>query len=374
MTPAKRLGILGPAGAAALALVVVLSAGPARADLRGELAAVAKDVKVLLDERGESALAVGQFTGPPTLPTSAGPGIAKMLGEELKKIGVTVKVRANVGLEGRYRDVKVKETGQVAVELTMNLLDRGGKSILKDERRVGVFDDADIAALLGLTAALPPRVPVKERSRRLEVAIDNPTAHLDGTKVAAAPGSPYALEVLVSNRVDGMYLPRKPVLEDGLAFVPIRRGEYYRIRLINKSGYDAAVRLSIDGLSLFAFSTVKTAKGKPYTQLILDAGKSYTVRGWHVTNQESDSFRVTAYAKSAAAELKSTAKTGTITATFAAAWPKGGKPPADEPDKAQPRSVSGDATGRGPRVAAKYREVQRNFGVIRATVSVRYTK
>ena len=40
-------------------------------------------------------------------------------------------------------------------------------------------------------------------------------------------------------------------LEDGLPFVRFRTGDTYRIRLINNSPHEAAVRLAIDGLSVF---------------------------------------------------------------------------------------------------------------------------
>ena len=73
--------------------------------------------------------------------------------------------------------------------------------------------------------------------------------------------------------------------------------------------------------------------------------------------------------------MQSTAPTGTITATFHAAWdPKTGKPPADEPKNPDKQSLSGDATGKGARFEQKYQEVQREVGVAREVISVRYTK
>jgi hypothetical protein len=346
----------------------------AQGTLQKDLAEVAKDIKTLLAERGEDSLSVGQFTGPATLPTSAGPGIAQLLSEELKKLGLTVKVRANVGVEGKYRDVKVKETGLLAVELTVNVVDRSGKSLLKDERRIGVFNEGDIAALLGLTVSLPAQEKEKDRSQRLEKAIDKSKAHIDGTHISASADSPYGVEILVAASEKGPFEPRKPTLDDGLAFVDIKRGEFYRVRLINGSEHQAAVRLTIDGLNMFDFSKVKNAKGEPFSQVILRPGKQTDIKGWSIDERHTDAFVVTEYAKSAAAELKSTAKTGTITVTFSAAWPKDGQPPADEPEKAGPRSAGGDATGRGPTVPDKFVEVRRAIGVVRATVSVRYTK
>jgi hypothetical protein len=107
---------------------------------------------------------------------------------------------------------------------------------------------------------------------------------------------------------------------------------------------------------------------------VIDAGQEVFLRGWHRTNDAIEEFVITDYAKSAAAELKSTAPTGTVTASFAAAWPKDKPAPADEPPDASGNSRSGEAIGRGAQVAQKFVEVEPQVGVARATVSVRYTK
>ena len=46
-------------------------------------------------------------------------------------------------------------------------------------------------------------------------------------------------------------------LVEGLPFVEISRDEIYEIRLINNSPLEAAVQITIDGLSTFAFSEVR---------------------------------------------------------------------------------------------------------------------
>ena len=173
--------------------------------------------------------------------------------------------------------------------------------------------------------------------------------------------------------------PRLPLVAGwlALAFTKIERGELYAVRLINDSNLDAAVQLSIDGLSMFAFSQLRhkdgSQKGEPlYTTVIVPATKSAIIAGWHVSNDKTDKFLMTEYAKSAAATLNHTSNLGTITATFQAAWPEGSPAPADEPGKR--RGGTGDATGFGPRIDVKYEEVKRNLGVIRDTVSVRYAK
>jgi hypothetical protein len=134
------------------------------------------------------------------------------------------------------------------------------------------------------------------------------------------------------------------------------------------------VTLTVDGLNLYAFSNVKDKTGRPLYSSVLVAPKSTTlIKGWHRTNEASNEFVVTEYAKSAAAGLHSTANIGTITATFAAAWPANAKPPADEPRRFY-YAPGGTATGIGSAFAEKFVEQQREIGVVRATVSVRYAR
>ena len=71
--------------------------------------------------------------------------------------------------------------------------------------------------------------------------------------------------------------------------------------------------------------------------------------------------------------LPNSASVGTITAVFAAAWDQGKLPPPDEAPRGK-GPQSGDATGRGPAVAAKFVEVVKDVGVARSSVSIRYTK
>jgi hypothetical protein len=200
----------------------------------------------------------------------------------------------------------------------------------------------------------------------MRTSLDNPTFHVTDTRISAAVNSPYAVEILVKE--GGRYKTRKVTDDEGLAFVPVKRDESFAVRLINNSPYGAGVTLTIDGVSMFAFSE------KSYSQVVLGPRKSVLIKGWHRTNDWSEEFLVTEYSKSAAAKLNSTSDIGTITATFSAAWEVGKAPPPDESRDPSQHARSANATGRGPKIEDRYVEVQRRFGVIRAAVSVRYTK
>jgi hypothetical protein len=334
-------------------------------DLQKALASAAQEVAQFLKSRQAGELAVGQFTSPPQLQASGGSGLSKILAEQLTQSGVTVKRRAELGLQGEYAEVPAQE-GAVVARITGEVRDRQGKAVHQFTRDVS--GPEAIAGMFGVTVNLPPDKGQKERNRILRKGLGTSQVVLAENKVLAGEGSPYSIEVLVR---DGAKLDsRPPKDQEGMAFVSIERGQQYAVRVTNKSEYDAAVTLMIDGLNMFAFS-----ERKDYSYFILGAGQSTVIQGWHRTNEVSDAFEVTSYAKSAVAELlASPAKIGTITATFAAAWAVDQPPPPDELAARLADRGTGDATGRGPAVASKFTEVARKKGAMRASVSVRYTR
>jgi hypothetical protein len=364
-----------PAAASiALALWAAL-ATPVRANdaLRTELATIAKGIAEAVKGLGHEAITVGEFTGPTQFAASGGPVITKTLSEELPKQGVAVKSAATVNVKGEFEDVKDKQSGLLAARIKGAVTDRSGQVLFTFSR--GVFSENVLAALFGTTTKLPTDLPPAERNAELEKSLDKPKVVVQGSRVSAAD-SPYAVEILAAPQRGAKYQAKTATEKNGQAFVPLSRGEVFGIRLINKSPHEAAVTLTLDGLNMFAFSDVKDAKtGQPRFRVVfVPAGQEVFLPGWHRTNEVSEEFVITEFPKSAAATLKSTAPTGTITATFAAAWPKDKQPPADEPAGADANSRSADAIGRGAHVQQKFVEIERHIGVVRATVSVRYSK
>ena len=335
-------------------------------NLQLELAIVAKDVARFLKGRGEDSIAIGQFTGPPQLAATSGPGIIHVLTQELKKQKIEVKRRAKLGIKGEYRDVLDAKSNQLAAEIKGDIVDRSGEVLLSFSR--GIFGDATLSSMFGATVQLTPDATVKARDQELINSLDNPRVTIRKHSIRTAPGSPYALQILVKQGDD--YEPLKPQDKEDLAFVSLKRDQQYAVRLINDSKHDAGVTLTIDGLNAFTFS-----ENQGYTQFVIPAGTTGLIEGWHRTNDVSDAFQVTEYAKSAAAELNQAGGSlGTITASFSAAWETDQAVPADEPPSPNQFSRAADATGRGPKVDAGFNEVARQFGVIRGAVSVRYTR
>jgi hypothetical protein len=377
-----------PALAALLGLMLNGCPAAASEELRKELRDLAAEIKKVLDGEGADSIALGQFTGPANFPTSSGPSIGQILTEELKKVGVTVKVRAKFGVKGTFAAAEQPAANAddarigkkvLAIKLAASLVDSFDNPVGNFNFTRLIRGESTFLELIPVPVDLPPKEPEVERDKVLRKAFTDPKTDIQGSVIRSDPNKPYAIEILVDGK------PRPAAEKDGLAFVPIQRGEAYAVRLVNDSELEAAVQLRIDGLSMFAFSTLRQPekdvagkdnpkKGEPlYSVVILPPRSRADIPGWHVTNEKSDLFLVTEFAKSAAAVLKPSGGIGTISATFQAAWEKDAEPPPDEPGKKR-GAGTGDATGRGPTVGKEYKEVLREMGVIRDVIAVRYTR
>jgi len=355
-------------GAAALALglsLVWLGRAEATPELQKEVGKFARKIKNFLDSRGEKALTLGEFNGPPQLEANPGPGLMKMLGEGLKKLGIATKGGAKLGLTGEFRPVEDEESKALGVELKVRIVNSFGRP--QQVLSCGILGAADIAILCAFSGEIPPKEDPAVRDKALRAALEKAQLHVRGTTVTNKATTPYAVQVLVDRAA------RKPELIDGRAYVPLERGEIYTIRLHNRGDREAGALLAIDGINVFAFNEDPDPDGQVRKEfhVIIPKRGSAVVKGWYRAKGQSDSFMVTGYPESAVAKLgvKSSARVGTITAVFKACWPKGAEPPAEEG-----KSLSGNATGFGPPVEERYVRVERAFGMMRAAITVRYNK
>src|SRR5688572_6468408 len=350
----------------ALAAVLMIIASAPRAEatekLRKELAVVANSLAKALKGMDETSVAMGAFKGPSTLPTSSGPLFTKLLKEELEKQSINVNTGSKYLIKGEYMDVIDARSNKLAVQFKGELTDKSNTPVLTFNRGA-IESDTTLASLFGITTELASNATPEKRDEALQNGLDKPKVFINETRVSATKASPYAIEMLVAGR------PRPSVDDEGLAFCKIARDEIYGLRVYNNSPFDAAVTISIDGLSIFAFS-----ENRNYTHYIIPPNSKADILGWHRSNQVSDSFRVVAYADSEVAKaLPASGSVGTITAVFAAAWDANGSPPPDEAPRSK-GAPPADATGRGPSVAAKFVEVVKDVGVARSSVSIRYTR
>ena len=368
METIKRRVFLQGTAAAASAWLLSGRETLADADVRTQLKAVAQSISKFLEKEGEEAIAIGQFSSPPQLAATGGLGIVQVLSEELAALKIAVKRRAKLGLQGAFRPDSDPMSQRPAARVDVTIVNDVGAELIAFTHYIS--ESKDVAALLGLTVALDPNLPQKAHDEQLAQSITTPGGALQQHTLRAAPDSPYGVEIWVKGADD--YEPRALSLDEGLAFVQLQKADLYAIRIINDSPHDAAVSISIDGVNLFAFS-----EHKGYSNLILTKEKqSALVKGWFRTLEKSDAFKITGYAESAAAELlQDSSQIGTITAAFAACWPKDQPPPSDELKfKFASRGAGDLATGRGPSISQKYEEAVRMIGEPRAVLSVRYSK
>jgi hypothetical protein len=349
-------------------VLFVLTAGPsvfAVEALRPSLTEMSTEIARLLKGKNEDSIAVGAFTGPARAASSSGPAIKQILIEELRKQGIRVQSQASLEVNGDYRDVLDKDSQLLGLRIKASILDRQGEIVVVLDKKI---DDRNVLAqMLGVTKTdFGAGVTAVQESRLIRERLEKPSVALVGTTVQPARKSVYAVEILVSNR--GRFVTRQPFEEQGFAFVPIQRGEAFAVNLINNSDLAAAVELTLDGLSMFAFS--QTQK---YRHIIVPKRSRSLVKGWFRNTQLSDEFLITEYSKSASAELAANPEQiGTITATFAAAWDPRESPPADESSNF--RDPFNTAVGRGRPVVSPFREVALQFGRVREIINVRYKR
>ncbi len=330
-----------------------------------DVSPMAKKLVDVLKLNGKTEVAMGDFVSPPQSNASAGTAIRIALTEELSARGITIKKRTEWAVVGGYRLENLGLGNGLTAQIEGRIEDRIGTKYFEGTWELG--GEPAILTLFGPSSTLPLDQGEEGREKAILASIEAPKATIKGSKVLAGPDSPYAVEVAVAS--GDAWLPLVPSDSGGLAFVPIKRGQRYSVTLVNDADEDAAVTLTIDGLNVFAFSN-----NKDYKFVIIPKKSRGRVSGWHRTNEVSDSFLITELAKGAAAEIGlSSSDVGTITATFAAAWPKGS--PAPRAEEALMASRGGPiATGRGPEIQAKFKEVERRVGTPRGVVSIRYDK
>lgn len=372
-------------------------------NLREPLARIASAVAKVLQDRRADSIAIGEFTGPPTFGSAAGPGIRKILAEEFSKLGIREKkIGASIGIQGKYLvhqdqpTIAGVEKGPPNLRLLASLVDANGQILTElnvdvnvnvggEETKTriakgtvavdatGTLSDfkggGSLAEALGATVEITPGGFTSTET--VISSFQKPTATLlaNETGVATSPSSPFMMEILVDDR------PRALVLEDGQPFVQLEKGESFQIRFTNRAPYDVAVSFLLDGVSTYAFSDIRETRGSrrgepKYTKWIVPRQKHLVVKGWHRNNEEVDKFLVTDFGESAAAKLGSSTGLGTITASVRRTWQAGEQRPREEPN------FTGIGIGFGERDTQQVQEdtAKREYGQVRTVITVRYAK
>jgi len=317
-------------------------------------------------EGGDKAVLVGDFVAPPNLQAGGGPGISTRLARSLlQKHGLPTRADAPVQVIGKFAMVEERQPGDgfdsVGMRIEAELLDPKGEKL--QTVAIKVFGDS-VIQFAGGTGALPAAPEGQTTAAREEAkaeAVTRPQAATLGTETRAAADSPFGIEVRVRQGTTKQSEPRTPEVIDGRAFIKLAEGEEYIVRLHNHSAFEAAVALSVDGLSMWSFSE----DGRIDRHVILPPGGSTDIPGWFINDRVSEAFQVSTYGQSAAKlKLLPVSAVGVITAVFSESIEGG--------DKGGEEATL--ATARGRQLDQKFLTVKRVIKPALAVVSVRYRR
>jgi hypothetical protein len=286
-------------------------------------------------------------------------GLSKCIADELVAAGYSIKEGAPVELEGRMLRLPVRETEDLkgfTVRCTLNMDDGSQQNFSvdvenRDEGAVAVKETGEIHA--------PPTKPSGSDPSELPPAFES-------CEIKPAGDSPYGVEVLIEQG-PGNYVPLKPFMQGKLIKCALPKGAIYAVRVHNRTPFEAAANVYIDGLSRYAMADDPAYRGGLD---LIPANSHRDIVGYYRDGQQVDSFQIGEYSESAAAKLlPSTPDIGLICVSFAACW-QGDKDPPGEPGKS--KGVDPPGTKQGPKRGDPTSTVQRHVGQIRAIVKVSY--
>ncbi|MCI0464986.1 MAG: hypothetical protein L0Z62_49320 [Gemmataceae bacterium] len=260
--------------------------------------------------------------------------------------------------------------------------------VIKDDKKRELFnksveinESADIARVMGLTVAPPPRGNQAQRNDEIHRTHrqnhGKPADQVkpafqvkNSTQVGIVGDHKFFVEILVKDRPEGPVRPIQPVPNAvGNAFVDVEPHQFYEIVVHNCDVHDCVAQIRIDGQdAMNRFN----GDGVHYPGLLIAKGSAGVLRGWMHTvkprPKEKDnvfSFAVREYAHGSAASVPATGEVGVITVQFAVAWKEGEARPSG-------RTI-GRITDKGPGLQQDFRVERRHIGEFNETISIRYS-
>ncbi len=330
---------------------------------------MAEEIKGFLqDEKLPLKIVVGDFTAPPRLKASGGVEISRAIAEQLKNTGIDVSDDAKQQLMGNFKLKEKKQHPQdsfesLALEIEAIILDGEDEELA--ELPISVFGSVALQ-IAGQTVDVPADLPEGLKQETLIRQIKQPPTKVEQAKTKPSDTSPFGMEILVNS--NNQLSSRSPKLDNqSRAFVDLHRGEEYVVRLYNDASFEAAVCLTVDGVDVF----VDAADAPKDSRFIIYPGTHIDVPGWYFTKTNSKAFEIGGYEESVAHRVGNSTGIGTITASFQACWDPSGPRPADEPGG---NAKGGNATKQGRDINKNYVQLTREFGDVRAVISVRYDR
>lgn len=278
----------------------------------------------------------------PTLKSNLSNAIAQHFAEALKtrkvrladKVDFALDIQPKLSHRDDFATAANDDDDQIeAISIEVHIVDRRGEKMVDQDFGGRIEGLAEIQGLLGLSGD----------------GVKQSNATTSGrSKIQASATGKYAIEIVVNNT------PREARVEDGLAYVDLSLDEEYAVRIHNQSGFESAVALRVDGLSVFHFSEMRTKdaarQGEPqYRWYILKPGtNSFDIKGWHVNNAKSKAFKVGLREDSLAAKAGVTAEIGVIHAQFFSSWEPNARLASIPPNEPARKDRGKEAAGSGP--------------------------
>ena len=142
------------------------------------------------------------------------------------------------------------------IRLLATVRNKRGKKIDELSTDIGYRGNEDMVKLLAMNVDLSKHTKADREGQnaKLKRDLEKPPLYLPpgGTQIKVSDASPFAVEVL-TRRAGGPLKVQQPSGTKGQAFVEIKKGEEYVLRLHNTSKYEAAVSVTIDGVDAFQF-------------------------------------------------------------------------------------------------------------------------
>ncbi len=352
--------------------------------LNKSVADIAKAVFRVVDAQHTRELTVGLFNDNADPNHTFGIGLRDLFIKALRAEGLNPTASADIRFFGSFEigPARISEALREfpVAKIAFTVARRNGIRLLDSEKdlaleqRPRVTDPGDLARMSGQTGFTPPSLPAGDRFKTFfESEKGNPNLFEIAGTLVRPKGAPYAVEMRVAKFAGSQkpnaaaFQPRAVEAPDGRPFLKVKPGEVNAGRIINDAGHEAAVTLSIDGLSMFAFRDDKNDKAE---HVIVAPHSAADILGWYRNEKTSNVFQVVDLPPHPDAKLlKNPALIGAITVTFAACWEKDSQKPRDEPPTRQATEIQPGAP-----IDAPYETVKRFIGVRRAAVTVRYDK
>lgn len=253
----------------------------------------------------------------------------------------------------------------------------GGEIVAKEGKVIAKTHNVEEIAI---HAAIPvdfgrPKARLKtpqyqiEQKNKLKDAYETPTQKLVNPHEVVHQNTEYGLEILVNKT------PRALDFSDSkFPRCLLTQEEKFIVRLHNHTAHEAAVFLTLDGLSSFQFSEDRGSDGRPKSQhWIIPANRHVDVPGWYVDPKVVREFTITGFEGSALKKAKQVAgeHAGFIAAAFKVSWPVD-QPAPSFAGEGYSTDAADTFVGLGDEIHFKSKTQPRHFSDVRQTLVISY--